>query len=69
MSCQELLKDISKGNKNPFDLLIIFLSGVFFFFVFLMFLKDITKEEHKILSGQALLLNTMEQLEETKISS
>lgn len=69
MSCQELLKDISKGNKNPSDLLIIFLSGMFFFFVFLMFLKDITKEEHTILSGQALLLNTMEQLEETKISS
>lgn len=38
-------------------------------FLFLLFLREIKTEEHKILSGQALLLHTMEQLEETKISS
>ncbi|RMC15196.1 hypothetical protein DUI87_07378 [Hirundo rustica rustica] len=32
-------------------------------------LRDITEEENKILSGQALILSTMEQLEETMISS
>lgn len=35
----------------------------------LKFLREIKEEEHKILSGQALLLHTVEQLQEIKISS